>query len=225
MVRSEDEIRRYDVFKGSVLGLIALFTLFGFRQEAKAAKAELNRIGFALSEPFDTLIESDPATFAGSAPPGYKVYLISQKETLGSAVADDRTNWRFEVPAAKLDGVAVTLMCKDGNTLFETKEPVDYQLSDEVRKKIKEDRKNPARSPVDVKKPTNGEALRSGINAIFGTASPAAKVKVYANRELLATVEADQNGDWKMATEFRPGEYRLSAVTPADQSTVEFKVR
>lgn len=225
MVRSEDEIRRYDIFKGCTLGLIAAFTLYAYKLEAKASKAAMNRIGFSQTTPFGPIIETDPVVFSGTAPPGYKVLIITRKKMIASCVADDKTDWKVSVPAKELNSVGITLVCRDGNEEFDTIEETEYMLSEDLLKKVKIDAETPDKFPVEVKKPIKGEALKSGINAIFGTGVPQAKIKVFANKQLIDVVEADQNGDWKLATEFGPGQYRLSAVTPSDQSTVEFVVR
>ncbi len=225
MVRSEDEIRRYDIFKGCTLGLIAALTLYAYRLEAKASKAAMNRIGFSQTTPFGPLIETDPVVFSGTAPPGYTVYIITRKKTIASCVADDRTTWEVSVEAKELNNVGIILVCRDGNKEFDTIEETEYMLSEDLLKKVKTEAATPDKFPVEVKKPVKGEALKPGINAIFGTGVPQAKIKVFANKQLLEVVEADQNGDWKLATEFKPGQYRLSAVTPSDQSTVEFEVR
>lgn len=228
MVRSEDEIRKYDIFKGSVLGVLLLCTAFAYSGARKQQSYKKLRIGLSLVTPVseDAVIDTETVRFSGSAP-GKMVYLISARKKLGESKVDDTYSWSMDIKASDLMDTEVTLVAKDEKDFrLGEKGPMLFTIDDELRKKIESNKGKETDLPVEVTAPIQGQTVSPGITGIFGTGVPNTKVKIYLNKEQIGIVTVDENGEWELSRNLvTTGEQRLSAVsTKTNKSTVVFNV-
>jgi hypothetical protein len=221
MVRSEEELRIFDFFKIAGLCVWGLSAFGAYMMDKRDKQSVEARWSFSVITPPDDYLEEDPAVFSGIAP-GVKVLLVSRTKKLGEAKVENHT-WTMKIPAEAVGDIDVKFRAMDerGDEVAST-ELKRYRLSDSIGHKTAPKVK---KSPVKVNAPAGGQSLRPGPADVVGTGLPGTKIKIFANKLPLGIVTPDGEGKWKIATNFRPGDYRLSAVTPSDKSTVEFSVR
>ncbi len=223
MVRTEDEIKKHDLIDLSWFLLWGLVALYGYLSASPANEYRPNKVKhISLETPKSLIVDTKIVTFSGLSP-GVKVDMIDDTTWIGSSKVGEGGRWMIKMPIEMVDGRLITFRAEDenGNPVGEKLGPFGYQRAPILRSEPGE---SPSKPPK-VEKPQSGSSLIKGKNTVVGKAEPGAKIKVYANKVLLATTIADNRGTWKTTVSFDPGAKRLSAVA-ADSSkhTIEFEV-
>lgn len=228
MVRSEDEIRKYDIFKGTILGLLVICTAFAYGSAKRAASLREVRMGLSVVTPGEEMILDNEVVdgkvlFSGDAP-GKAVHISQERKLLGSSKVH-KYAWKIWIDVADLvdKEIFIRAVDEDGKELAQ-KGPKWYTVSDEVRKRVEERKTDVKPLPVDITAPGDGQTIPSGAAGIFGTGVPKTKVKIYLNKEFITFADVDEDGNWQISRRFYPGQQTLSAVTPTHKSTINFQV-
>jgi len=236
MVRSEDEIKRYEIFKGSVFVCLLVCTGFALSQNVKAGYQRQLDVGLSMAEPpsADYVVTSDTVKFKGDAP-GTMVHLVTDQKVIGSSKVVN-LGWEMMVKARDIAGHEISLAAYDAKGKMLASGPpmrftFDQALLDKIQNEID---KNPE-FPVAITKPTSGEELYDAQVAFFGTGVADTEVKIYLKNittakpenvqgERILTPVVDANGDWQFVRRFDPGKYRLTAKTGTHSSTIDFTI-
>jgi hypothetical protein len=224
VVRSEDEIRKYDIFKLTVGILLLGCAAISYVKESKAEDQKKLRVGLSIRTPIDEIIQTENVEFSGDAP-GSKVYINAGRKVIGESKVNDRLEWKVMVKARDLMDQDITIIARDADMKVLAEKTFHYTIEDDIRQKIKaEGGVNDI--PVEITSPINDQTVGSGILGVFGTSMPNAKVKLYLNKEQIGTVTTDDKGEWQHSLKLMtPGTQTLSAVTTkTNKSTVVFSV-
>lgn len=236
MVRSEDEIQRYDIFKVSVLVFLVAATGLAFAKRGPAPGLQKTEMALSMVEPTaqDAVLEEDTTRFSGLAP-GKLVYLYSDRKKIGESKVVDYS-WEMTVNTKDLVNVDVTLVAKDeDNKDLDSLGPMRFNIPEEVRKRLDKRSELVPELPVQITKPIDGEQLADATVAFFGTGVPDSSVKVFLKRldlpsglksegEQINKPTVDKSGEWQFVKTFSPGSYRVTALTSSHSSSVEFTV-
>jgi predicted secreted protein len=141
------------------------------------------------------------ATITGTAKPGERVQILLDGRVLGSAVADDKGNWSYQLPKLILGERVLGTRSASGvgpdvkiSVLDKTLPVITVPTGGIV---------------IDV---TNGGRVR-------GTAGPNAKVDVLVDGKTVGTTTADARGNWTSAVPAqKAGDYVITAKSAAGTS-------
>ncbi|MEQ1935250.1 MAG: hypothetical protein ABL962_15430 [Fimbriimonadaceae bacterium] len=217
MVRTEDEIKKHDLIDLAMFlgwGLVALYGFATGSPTETYVPSDVKSIW--VETPNSTVLDSDPVTFSGISP-GVSIDMIDDDSWIKTAKVSTDGRWSMTVPLKQVADHLIMLRAKDsaGNQVAQHG-PVNYLKSSKPIAPAK---------PPKVEKPEAGSSLIKGKSTVLGRAAPGEKVKIYANKLLLATTNADTTGKWRVTVNFDSGPTKLSAVTPSDaRHTIEFEV-
>ncbi|MEQ1822304.1 MAG: hypothetical protein ABL949_07335 [Fimbriimonadaceae bacterium] len=222
MVRTEEEIQKHNALEFVTLGVWVLIAIYGFVSNgAPDTYKPTETKNIFIETPKSTFIDVDPVKFAGTSP-GVRIDMIDDGALIGSAPVS-KGRWEITKPLKDVKNRYITFRALDENDkVITTEGPKQYEATVIIHKAPGASQKTPPK----VEKPEGNASLLPGKSTVLGRAEPGEKVKIYANKVLLATTNADQRGKWQATISFDVGPKRLSAVTQDNgKDTVEFVVR
>ena len=172
------------------------------------------------------VFEELPVTISGTTEPGLTVEVYVDGEKVADVVADENGDWSYETVEGDVDpdveAHTVEARTTDASGQTSTTGEVGFNIA------------QPEPLVVEITSPSSGEEVDTATPTISGTATPGAEVVITIDGEEVATVIADDDGNWSYelgdADTLEDGPHTISAtVTDGDESVstpeIEFDVK
>ncbi|NJN92738.1 MAG: hypothetical protein HC875_00945 [Anaerolineales bacterium] len=220
--RTEEQVKKFDIFKIVTFGILVILLLFAFRffgpvQNPPAiaqATTEPTTAVPATAEPTEaTEAEAAPAptsptldspgevtagevTLTGTGEPGSEVEIVVDGKVVGQATVDSDGKWSFatDLPDAGEYEISVQSVDADGKVLA---------ASEAVALTVAEALEAPALDSLD--------EVTAGEVTLTGTGEPGSEVEIVVDGKVVGQATVDSDGKWSFATDLPDaGEYEIS---------------
>jgi MYXO-CTERM domain-containing protein len=159
-----------------------------------------------ITSPNDGAMVNPDVMVAGTGEPGESVEVFVDGESVGTATVAEDGSWSLDVTLEEGERV---ISAADGSgamadsvTVTVVLEPVDE---------------------VTIGNPVEGDTIVGDLVTVSGTATPGLEIEISVDGEVVATVTADENGDWSADVEgIEPGAHTIDVSAGEASDTVSF---
>lgn len=156
------------------------------------------------------LLSVTPERITGESEPGNEINVYINSEFAGTTTADENGAWELEIDPLDLGDYTVRVTSRDeADNIGETES--DFSIVDGVR----------------IATPEDDQIIRIARPTISGVSTPNTDVQLFLNDTPVATVTADENGNWTYTpdSDLADGEFELRAEGAGESTdSVSFTV-